>query len=137
METTEDIPEEAIQAIIDEDWKTAYLIIHKMALLGNINAEHFMGWFYEQGIEVEQSDKSAFEWWSKSATSGIAESQCAIAHLYEHGRGTKQDYIKAYTWYSRAIMSGDQESQILISNLTNKMNEMQLKQAKEKLNEQT
>ena len=34
-------------------------------------------------------------------------------------------------------MSGDEESQILISNLSNKMNEMQLIQAKEKLNENT
>lgn len=135
MEITDDIPEEAIQAIIEEDWETAYLIIHKMALLGNVNAEHFMGWFYEQGIEVEQSDKKAFEWWAKSASKGVAESQCGIAQFYEFGRGTKQDYISAYVWYSRAIMSGDEESQILIANLSNKMNEMQLTQAKEILNE--
>ena len=130
MEITEDIPEKAIQAIIAEDWKTAYQIIHKMALLGNINAEHFMGWFYEQGIEVIQSDRKAFEWWSKSATMGISEYQCGMAQLYEHGRGTTQDYINAYVWYSRTIMSGDEDSQILISNLSNKMNEMQLTQAK-------
>ena len=137
MEITDEVPEEAIQAIIAEDWKTAYLIIHKMALLGNVNAEHFMGWFYEQGIEVAQSDKNAFEWWSKSASYGVPESQCGIAQLYEYGRGTKQDYINSYVWYSRAIMSGDEESQILIANLSNKMNEMQLTQAKEKLNEKT
>lgn len=136
MDITEDIPEEAIQAIIAEDWKTAYLIIHKMALLGNINAEHFMGWFYEQGVEVAQSDKHAFEWWFKSATKGVSESQCAIAQFYEYGRGIKQDSINAYVWYSRAIMSGDKESQILISNLSSKMDKIQLTQAKKILSEE-
>lgn len=137
MEITEEVPEEAVQAMIAEDWHTAYLIIHKMALLGNINAEHFMGWFYEQGIEVPQSNEMAFEWWNKSASKGIAESQCAIAQLYEYGRGTKQDLTNAYIWYSRAIMSGDEESQVLIANLSTKMNDEQLNQAKLKLHEQT
>jgi len=137
MESNEEIPDEAVEAMIAEDWHTAYLIIHKMALLGNMNAEHFMGWFYEQGIEVPQSDEAAFEWWHKSASKGISESQCAIAQLYEYGSGTKQDYINAYYWYSKAIMSGDTESQVLISNLSNKMDSEQLNRAKAMLHEKT
>lgn len=137
MDTNEDIPEEAVQAIMNQDWHTAYTIISDMANHGNKNAEHFMGWFYEQGVEVEQSDAKAFEWWLKAANKGIPESQCAIAQLYEQGRGTDKNYINAYVWYSKAIMSGDEESQLLIANLSSRMDDEQLKEARSILGEQT
>ncbi len=137
MDAVEDIPEEAVQAMISEDWHTAYRIISDMANRGNMNAEHFMGWFYEQGIEVEQSDKKAFEWWQKSAPKGIPESQSGIAQLYESGRGTDKNYINAYVWYSKAVMSGDKESQILLANLSTKMSKQQLSEARSILNEKT
>ena len=137
MDTVEDIPEEATQAMINEDWHTAYEIISEMAKRGNKNAEHFMGWFYEQGVVVEQSDKKAFEWWLKSANKGITESQCAIAQLCEYGRGTDRDFINAYIWYSKAIMSGDEDSQISIANLSVKMDKSTLSKARSLLNEQT
>ena len=137
METEEDIPQEAVEAMVNEDWHKAHEIISKLASRGNTNAEHFMGWFYEQGIEVPQSDKIAFEWWTKSANKGVPESQCALAQLYENGRGTNQSYVNAYVWYSHAIMSGDEESQTFINNLSNKMSETQLTQARSILHEQT
>ena len=137
MNTEEDIPQEAIEAIINEDWRKAHDIISKLAMRGNTNAEHYMGWFYEQGIIEPQSDKIAFEWWTKSANKGVPESQCALAQLFENGRGTKQSYIDAYVWYSRAIMSGDQEAQIFISNLSNKMSEKQLNKARSILQEKS
>lgn len=137
MDTVENIPEEAVEAMISEDWRTAYKIISDMANHGNMNAEHFMGWFYEQGIEVEQSDKKAFEWWHKSAKKGIPESQCGIAQLYEQGRGTDKNYINAYVWYSRAVMSGDEDSQMLIANLSSRMNEKELNEARSILHKKT
>ena len=136
METEEDIPQEAVEAMVNEDWHKAHEIISKLASRGNTNAEHFMGWFYEQGIEVPQSDKIAFEWWIKSANKGVPESQCALAQLYENGRGTNQSYVNAYVWYSHAIMSGDIESQTFINNLSIKMSETQLTQARSILHEQ-
>ena len=53
-----------------------------------------MGWFYEQGIEVTQSDKQAFYWWMKAAEKGVSESQCAIAQLYEKGRGVEKNSLR-------------------------------------------
>ncbi len=113
----QDIPTEVYEAILNNNWHLAYEIILPLASEGNANAEHFMGWFYEQGIEVPQSDEKAFEWWSKSASKGIPESQCGLAQMYETGRGTGQSLTDAFVWYSHAIMNGEQDAEVLISRL--------------------
>ena len=89
-----------------------------------------MGWFCEQGLEVEQSDTNAFNWWLKSAPKGIVESQYGLAQLYETGRGTAKNNIQAYYWYSQAILNGDTEAQIFISNLSSKMDSAELDAAR-------
>ena len=71
METADKIPVEAIEAILDENSKKAHGIFSELAKKGDANAEHYMGWFYEQGLVVNQSDTKAFEWWPKSAQQGI------------------------------------------------------------------
>jgi hypothetical protein len=62
MPRNKEIPEEVVQAILNEDWATAYSVTKSLADDGNMNAEHYMNWFYEQGIQVNQSDRlSAFQ----------------------------------------------------------------------------
>jgi TPR repeat protein len=137
MPHNEKIPEEVVQAILNEDWATAYFVIKPLADGGNMNAEHYMGWFYEQGIQVSQSYEKAFHWWLKAAQKGVPESQSGIAQLYESGRGTTQDFIEAYIWYAKAIMSGDEESRLLISNLSSKMTSAEVSDARSKLHDKT
>ena len=62
-----ELTQEFAGAVLNEDWKAAYEIIQHLINEGNAAAEHTMGWFYEQGIEVPRSDKEAFNWWVKSA----------------------------------------------------------------------
>lgn len=71
-----------------------------------------MGWFFEQGIEVEQSDNKVFYWWSKAAANGIPESQNAITFLYREDRGTDVDIEQAYYWYSMVYENGDSQSRL-------------------------
>ncbi|MFK5984009.1 MAG: tetratricopeptide repeat protein [Pseudomonadota bacterium] len=137
MNQKNEIPEEVVEAILSDNWKKVHAVLSKLAITGNANAEHFMGWFYEQGLEVKQSDKKAFEWWSKSASKGIVESQSGLAQLYEKGRGTNTNFSEAYYWYSQAILNGDQEAQILISVLSNKMSTTELSNARTLLQTKT
>lgn len=130
MNEYQDIPVEAYRAILDNNWRGAYCIIQPLAADGNANAEHYMGWFYEQGIEVEQSDIKAFEWWQRAAAKNIGMSQCALAQLYESGRGVTQDYVQAFVWYSRAIMNDDEEAELLITPLFDKMGGTELAEAR-------
>ena len=130
MTTEEEIPDAVIDAIFKNDWAKAYEILNGLSKTGNANAQHFMGWFCEQGLEVEQSDTKAFNWWLKSAPKGIVESQRGLAQLYEKGRGTEKNNIKAYYWYSQAILNGDTEAPIFISNLSSKMDTTELDAAR-------
>ena len=133
MNENHEIPVEAYRAILDNNWHGAFSIIHPLALNGNANAEHYMGWFYEQGIEVEQSYLKAFEWWQRSAAKNIAESQCALAQLYENGYGVNQSDTEAFIWYSRAIMNNDEEAELLITPLYTRMSEQDVKEARKVL----
>ncbi len=130
MNENQEIPVEAYRAILDNNWHSAYSIIYPLAIHGNANAEHFMGWFYEQGIEVEQSYLKAFEWWQRSASKNIAESQCALAQLYENGYGVEQSDIQAFIWYSKAIMNDDEEAELLITPLYTRMHKNDVKEAR-------
>lgn len=128
-----DIPMEVVEAILDDNWRRAYEIILPLADAGDASAEYFLGWFYEQGIEVPQSYEKAFEWWSKSASKGISESQCGLAQMYETGRGTGQSLTDAFVWYSHAIMNGEEEAEILITGLYGKMSSAELELARQTL----
>ena len=66
-----------------------------------------MGWFYQQGLEVPQSDKETYTWWASSAPKGIPESQAGLGSLYLSGKGTDINYQKAYYWLSLAIKNGE------------------------------
>jgi TPR repeat protein len=107
INTPGELTEEFADAVHNEDWKAAYKIIQSLIKEGNASAEHTMGWFHQQGIEVPQSDKEAFNWWATSAPKGVAESQAGLGSLYLSGKGTKANYQKAYYWLSLAVKNGE------------------------------
>ena len=107
----------AYDVMADGDYALTFKLMYELAKEGVADAEHCLGWFYEQGIEVSQSDKKAFFWWSKSAPKGIRESENALGGMYQEGRGTKKDLKKAYYWYSLAYKNGDSWSRQNIKDL--------------------
>jgi len=107
IDTQGELTQEFADAVLNDDWKAAYEIIQSLIDEGNAAAEHTMGWFHEQGIEVPRSDKEAFNWWVKSAPKGVVESQAGLGSLYLSGKGTKVNYQKAYYWLSLAVKNGE------------------------------
>jgi len=107
INTPGELTEEFADAVLNDDWKTAYKIAQSLIKEGNASAEHTMGWFHQQGIEVPQSDNEAFNWWATSAPKGVAESQAGLGSLYLSGKGTKVNYQKAYYWLSLAVKNGE------------------------------
>ena len=53
MTADQEIPDAVVDAILKNDWTTACEILSELSKTGNANAQHFMGWFCEQGLEVE------------------------------------------------------------------------------------
>ena len=107
INTPGELTEEFADAVLNDDWKTAYEITQSLIKEGNASAEHTMGWFHQQGIEVSQSDNEAFNWWTTSAPKGVAEAQAGLGSLYLSGKGTMINYQKAYYWLSLAVKNGE------------------------------
>ena len=124
---------DATDAVAEGNWSYALQLLKELVKLEVPDAEHFMGWFFEQGIEVEQSDSKAFYWWSKAAVNGVPESQNAIAFLYREGRGTDVDLEQAYYWYSMAYENGDSQSRLGKEELEKNFTDTQLKSLNEKI----
>lgn len=130
---SEDRMLKACDAVADGDWPLSYKLMNELASEGFADAEHFMGWLYEQGIEVPQSDEKAFHWWSISAPKGVKESENALGGMYQEGRGTEKDLEKAYYWYSLAYKNGDSWSLHNIKDLEKELTKEQINNIKEQI----
>ena len=50
----------------------------KSAELGNGNAMYMLGWKYEHGNGVEQSDEQALQWYRRAAEQGSEDAKQAL-----------------------------------------------------------
>lgn len=93
----------------------AYLLAKKhyeAALTGDLpsslkaRTQFKLGMLYGEinSTDIEHNDKTAFNWFLKSASNGV-EIPDAFYYLglyYQEGRGTQRDIVKAIEWYSKA-----------------------------------
>ena len=82
------------------------------AYLGVAAAQNALGRLYFRGVEVPQSDSSAFAWWQKSALRDDADAQTNLGALYDLGRGVESDKAQAEAWWQRAAAQGNIAAQI-------------------------
>ena len=94
-----------------KDYLTAFFYYEKAAEQGNATAQFNLGYFYDEGLGVEQDYKKAKEWYEKAAEQGNATAQFNLGYLYENGLGVEQDYKKAKEWYEKAIEQGNATAQ--------------------------
>jgi hypothetical protein len=81
------------------------------ALDGNATAQRFLGWMYERGKGLPQSDTKAFEWYQKAADCGDAKAQCNLGTMYHTGKGVLASDVKAVEWYQKAAAQGQATAQ--------------------------
>ncbi|MDX7826431.1 tetratricopeptide repeat protein [Aeromonas caviae] len=81
---------------------------------GDPIAQFNLGVKYRAGREVEQNDKEAIRWFSKSAKQGYASAQCNLGWMYRNGYGVQQNDSEAITWYRKAA---EQDNAQAINNL--------------------
>ncbi len=65
-------------------------------------AECQVGYFYYDGLGVQQDLTKALYWTERAAKHGNRDGQCNLAWFYEDGIGVVQDLEKAKSWYLRA-----------------------------------
>jgi len=77
-------------------------LIEQAAKAGFVPAMMHVAYFYENGFGYEQSDKKAFEWYSRAAESSLAEPLFMLAQCYRNGFGTQKDTQQAKILFDKA-----------------------------------
>lgn len=85
-------------------WKAA-------AEAGEPVAQYLHGLCAIYGIESEEGDAKAAEWFRKAAEQGNANAQANLGRLYERGIGVKKDRDAALAWYRKAAAQGLSEAE--------------------------
>ena len=65
-----------------------------------------LGVLYREGDGVEQDYELSFEWLTKAAEQGYADSQNDVGYAYQYGLGVSKDLEKAFEWYMKAAEQG-------------------------------
>jgi uncharacterized protein len=90
----------------DGRWKDPKQLVYwwtKAAKQGDVNAQLWLGAFYEQGqYGIERDYFKAFKWLAMAAKQGQPDAQVALGQMYENGEGVPQDYVVAAYWYRKA-----------------------------------
>jgi TPR repeat protein len=74
---------------------------------GHVEAQNWLGYCYQHGLGVPQSDANAVEWYSKAATAGLAKAQNNLGLMYLNGKGVARDLSKARAEFEKAAAQGD------------------------------
>ena len=87
-------------------WENSDQLVYwwtKAAEQGNIQAQLWLGVYYEQGRDgVKQDYVEAIKWLSVAAKQGQPDAQFTLGQMYENGEGVPQDYRLAAYWYRKA-----------------------------------
>ena len=100
---------------------------------GNAAAQNNLGTLYERGMGMPVDYNNAGQLYSLAANQGHAAATTGLARLHAGGLGTPQDLPKAWALASLAIERGDNEAKTLLGDLTSKLDEKQMAQAKKEL----
>lgn len=80
----------------------AFLALKEQADHGLVDAQFEIGCFYADGEHIQQSYKSAFNYYKLAADQGHRSAQLHLATLYDEGLGVKQDSAQAFYYYKLA-----------------------------------
>ena len=129
---------QAHQAFVAGDHSASFNEMMRLAGERLADAQHFVGWCYEQGIAVESNPEQAFHWWQKAAEQGIAESQRAIGSMLASGEGCELNRPLGAYWLTIAASCHDENEFVAtaadpereLKQLLKKMNPDQIREFK-------
>jgi TPR repeat protein len=92
----------AKEALVQQDYETAFTIFSELAQRGDMKAQYFCAGMYELGQSVVQDNVKALHWYEKAAAQGMRDAQQTVAFRYMQGIGTHVDHKKAAYWYDQS-----------------------------------
>ncbi|CAH9019260.1 tetratricopeptide repeat protein [Candidatus Nitrosacidococcus sp. I8] len=109
-----------VTAYSQEDYKTAFKLLKKLAEQGNISAQSGLGIMYADGKGVARNYEQAAYWYQKAADQGDTLAQYNLGTMYFDGRGVVQDYKQAVYWYQKAADQGHASAQFNLGTMYGK-----------------
>ena len=70
---------------------------------GYANAQHDLGYAYDQGEVLPVNPIAAVKWYRLAAEQMHAVAQASLGIMYAKGRGVPLNYVYAYVWLSLAV----------------------------------
>jgi TPR repeat protein len=70
-------------------------------------AQAILGYMFQFGQGVPQSNQEALVWYTKAANRGFAPAQKNLGLFYEMGLGVTKDLVQASEWYRKAAEQGN------------------------------
>ncbi|EGO8359424.1 sel1 repeat family protein [Escherichia coli] len=81
--------------------------LHKMAELGDVDAQSLLGWeYYQPRYDTKPDVQEAIKWFELAAKQGDGEAQLALGKIYYDGELVRVDYAKAYALFNQAAQQG-------------------------------
>ena len=91
----------------NKEYEKAIELYKKAAALGHIGVLNRLGWMYDSGKGVEQSDTEAVKWYRKGAEAGNAYAMNNLGLMYQNGKGVEQSDTEAVRWYRNGAKAGN------------------------------
>ena len=82
-------------------------LYQQLADRGRDGAMNRLGYLYENGLGLAQSDPQAVAWYRKAAESGNPGGMNNLGKMYDTGRGVAKDDTQAIAWYRKAAEKGE------------------------------
>ncbi len=89
--------------------------IIKAAEAGDADAQHKLGFMYEEGRGLPYDEEKATEWYLKAAKQGHPEAQKDLGYRYFNGEGTPINYEESLKWFKAAYENGYNDENDFIS----------------------
>jgi len=104
--------EDAIDAYIKQDYKTALRLFKNESQQGSAPAQYNIGLMYAEGQGVPQDYVEAVKWFQLAAKQELADAQYHLGLMYYKGQGVPQDYAEALKSYRLAAQQGHTSAQV-------------------------
>jgi TPR repeat protein len=104
---------EAHEAWDSSDLKKAYELFSKCAENGLVSCMLDLGYFYDEGVGVEQNKSKAMFWYKRAYRKGDSAAASNIAILYREQGKAKL----TFQWFQRSVALGDGDSEVELAKL--------------------
>ena len=97
-----------------EEYEFALREFHRLADLGNAEAQRMLGVMYYRGLGVPRDVAQSVHWYTRAAEQGHAGAQIYLANMY----ATNSEFAaEAVHWYTRAAEQGDRSAQFNLGSI--------------------